>query len=101
MFEMRNVEDLWEHIAYVRGYAPDQFPVEDFLSEDEQMNLDRAFEQLREGVQIAYPEAQFADKRASLHGLLDQSYAQYQAGEIIRAGHLLNDFQDQIFKRDS
>ncbi len=100
MFVMESVDDLWNHIAYVMAYAPDQFPYRDFLADDEQMTLDRAFEQLRQGVEIAYPEAEFADKRAHLNGILDQSYAQYQAGENIKAGHLLNDFQDNIFKQN-
>jgi hypothetical protein len=100
MFVMESVDDLWDHIAYVMAYAPDQFPYRDFIPDDQHMNLDRAFEQLRQGVEIAYPEASFADKRGLLHGILDQSYAQYQAGENIKAGHLLNDFQDNIFKRD-
>lgn len=100
MFAMKSVDDLWDHIAYVLGCAPDSFPVEDFLTDDQQMNLDRAFEQLRQGVEIAYPEASFADKKTKLYGLLDQSYAAYRAGEDVKAGHLLNDFQDNIFKRD-
>lgn len=100
MFVMESVDDLWNHIAYVLAYAPDQFPVEDFLADDEQMTFERAFEQLRQGVEIAYPEPDFADKKALLHSILDQSYAQYQAGKNIKAGHLLNDFQDNIFKAD-
>lgn len=99
MFVVESVDDLWDHIAYVLGCAPDQFPYRDFIADDQQMNLDRAFEQLRQGVEIAYPEASFADKRVLLHSILDQSYAQYQAGENIKAGHLLNDFQGNIFKR--
>lgn len=98
MFVMESVNDLWDHIAYVMAYAPDQFPYRDFLSDDEQMTLERAFEQLRQGVDIAYPEDSFADKRAHLHGILDGCYAQYRAGEDIKAGHLLNEFQDKIFK---
>jgi len=31
--------------------------------------------------------------------MLDESYQAYKAGEEIKAGHLLNDFQDAIFKR--
>jgi hypothetical protein len=100
MFVMETVDDLWNHIAYVLLCAPDDFPVEDFLPDDQQMNLDRAFEQLRQGVEIAYPEDSFADKRAMLNDILDQSYALYQDGGNIRAGHLLNDFQDNIFKRE-
>lgn len=100
MFVMETVDDLWNHIAYVLGCAPDHFPHEDFLAEDQQMNLDRAFEQLRQGVEIAYPEASFAEKRMHLNDILDRSYAAYKAGEEITAGHLLNDFQDNIFKTD-
>lgn len=100
MFLMETMEDLWNHIAYVLGCAPDRFPHEDFLPDNQQMNLERAFEQLRQGVAIAYPEIAFADKRAALNGILDQSYAAYKAGEEVKAGHLLNDFQDGIFKRE-
>ena len=31
MFVMETVDDLWDHIAYVLGYAPDRFPYRDFL----------------------------------------------------------------------
>lgn len=98
MFVMKTVDDLWDHIAYVMGYAPDRFPHEDFLSQDEQMNLDRAFDQLRQGVEIAYPEPSYEAKRALLNGILDRSYAAYKSNDDITAGHLLNEFQDNIFK---
>lgn len=98
MFVMKSVDDLWNHIAYVMAYAPGQFPQEDFLLEDQQMNLDRAFKLLRQGVDIGYPEASFAEKRDHLNGILDRSYAAYRAGEDIAAGHLLNEFQDNIFR---
>ncbi len=98
MFVVKSVDDLWNHIGYVLLCAPDDFPHEDFLADDQQMNLDRAFEQLRQGVEIAYPEAEFTDKRALLHGILGRCFAQYQVGENIKAGHLLNEFQDNIFK---
>jgi hypothetical protein len=95
---MESVDDLWNHIAYVMAYAPTSFPYRDFIPADQQMNLDRAFDQLRTGVNIAYPEASFADKRASLFNLLDQAYAAYKEENEIRAGHILNEFQGGIFK---
>lgn len=98
MFVMESIDDLWNHIAYVLGCAPNDFPIEDFLNDDQQMNLDRAFEQLRQGVDIAYPEDSFAEKRAMLNAILDRSYDAYKSGEDIVAGHLLNEFQDNIFK---
>lgn len=100
MFVMESVDDLWNHIAYVMAYAPDHFPYRNFLADNEQMNLDRAFAQLRQGVEVAYPEAEFADKRVLLYDILDRCYAQYQAGENIKAGHLLNEFQGNIFKAE-
>lgn len=98
MFVMESVEDLWNHIAYVMGYAPDNFPYEDFLDEEQQMNLNRAFDQLRKGIDIAYPEPAYESKRTLLNGILDRSYAAYKSNDEIAAGHLLNEFQDNIFK---
>ena len=98
MFPMKSVNDLWNRIAYVLAYAPNNFPVEDFLRPDQQMNLSRAFESLRQGIEIAYPDISFAKKRQKLHELLDRSYAAYEVGENIRAGHLLNEFEANIFK---
>jgi hypothetical protein len=99
MFVMESVDDLWDHIAYVMGYAPDRFPYRDFLPDDEQLNLDRAFDQLRKGVDVAYPEPSSASKRTLLNGILDRSCAAYKSNDEIAAGHLLNEFQDNIFKR--
>ena len=99
MFVMESVDDLWNHIAYVLAYAPDRFPHWDFLSDEEQMNLDKAFEQLRAGVLLAYPEISFATKRTELNGILDRAYELYRDGEEIAAGHELNNFEDLIFKR--
>jgi hypothetical protein len=100
VFRMKSLDDLWNHIAYVLACAPNDFPAEDFLSPDEQMTLDRAFEQLRDGIGLAYPAGEFTEKRTSLNALLDRSYAAYRRGESVQAGHLLNEFQNSIFKRE-
>ena len=99
MFVMESVDDLWNHIAYVLGYAPNRFPYRDFLAPDEQMTLDRAFEQLHAGVVIAYPEIEFEEKRRELHGILDRSFLAYRNGQEIDGGTLLNEFEGHIFKR--
>jgi len=64
------------------------------------MNLDRAFDQLREGVDVAYLESEYASKRALLNSILDRSYAAYQIDDEIVGAHLLSEFQDNIFKTD-
>lgn len=98
MFGMESIDDLWDHIAYVLGYAPDRFPYRDFLAADEQMTLDRAFQLLHAGVVIAYPEEQFKAKRHELHAILDRSFLAYRSGEEIGGGTLLNEFEARIFK---
>ena len=99
MFVMASMNDLWNHIAYVLVYAPDSFPYRDFLAPDEQMTLDRAFQMLRAGVEIAYPEAQFADKRTELCDILDSSLSAYRKGHDVQGGTLLNAFESRIFKQ--
>lgn len=98
MFEITSIEDLWDQIAYVLLYAPDLFPYEDFLATDEQMTLDRAFQQLHGGVVIAYPENSFDDRRHELHGILDRSFLAYRNGQEAEGATLLNDFEGRIFK---
>ena len=98
MFKMESVNDLWEHLAYVLGYAPNDFPVEDFLQDKDQMNLEKAFKQLRDGVEIAYPENEYAGHRVKLNVILDESYKAYKAGEETKAGRLLISFQNEIFR---
>ena len=98
MFAVETVDDLWNFIAYVLGGAPNYFPKEDYLSDDDQMTLEKSMTLLRRGVEIAYPEAEFSQKRAQLNQLLDKCYLEYKKGDEIKAGHLLNEFQDKIFK---
>ena len=76
-------------------------PPGSLLEPDQQMTLDRAFDLLRQGVQIAYPEPEFATKRSELNAILDCSYSHYRTGDEIAAGHLLNEFESGIFKSDN
>jgi hypothetical protein len=99
MFVMKSVDDLWDHIAHVLAYAPNSFPYEDFLTAEDQMTLDKAFEQLHAGVLIAYPEPEWADRRDELHKLLDRSYIAYRSHDEMLGGTLLNEFEGRIFSR--
>lgn len=98
MFKIKTVDDLYDHIGYVVLRAPNRFPIEDYLAPDEQMTLDKAFSQLRDGVEVAYPDDYHPDKKPLLYALLDQSLAAYRSGEDVKGAHLLQDFQDNIFK---
>jgi len=98
-YRIETVDNLWNHIAYVRGYAPSYFPEEDFLLPDEQMTLDLAFQLLDDGIEIAYPEDSFCEKRMELRNALARSLHAYRLGdEITGATILQDDFEDRIFK---
>ena len=100
MKKLKSIEELYNHIGYVVLCAPDKFPIRDYPKPEEQMNLDRAFEQLRQGVDLAYPADFCPEKKWSLYTLLDQSLTAYKSGDRLRGAHLLQDFQDGIFKRE-
>jgi len=100
MFVVETVDDLWNHIAYVISYAPNRFPYRDYLGPDGQMDLDKAFGQLRAGVTIAYPEDEYSSKREDLEAILRRSHEAYQSGDDIRGIRLLQEFEDGIFKSD-
>jgi hypothetical protein len=100
MFVMETLNDLWDHIAYVMEYAPSDFPVEDYLLPEQQMNLDTAFRQLHQGVEIAYPPPEAADHCARLHALLDRSLGEYRNGDRTVAAGLLAEFESTLFTPD-
>ena len=98
MRRVKSLERLHDFIATVVLCAPNRFPTRDYLPDDEQMNLDRAFEELRHGITFA-PERLGSDTRSRLHAILDESYSAYQRGDDVGGAHLLQDFERTIFGR--
>jgi hypothetical protein len=96
---VRSVDSLYNFIAYVVGYAPDRFPVEDYLPPEGQMTLERAFEELRAGMRFIDPEVANEQKRGQLTQLLDDAYSAYRSGDERTGAHLLQDFEGLIFKK--
>ncbi|HEX5008620.1 MAG TPA: hypothetical protein VFV70_16010 [Hyphomonadaceae bacterium] len=96
-FVMETVSDLWDHIAYVMEYAPTDFPREDYLLPEQQMTLDMAFDQLQQGVAIAFPGASASAQRAQLVALLDRSLGEYRNGNRTEAAGMLAEFESIIF----
>lgn len=95
---VRDLDSLYNFIGYVVLRAPDQFPREDYLRDDEQLTLEKAFEELRTGVQFVQAESPERQISSELQGILDQSLALYRAGERVAAAHRLQDFSFAIFK---
>jgi hypothetical protein len=95
-FSMESVSDLWDHIGYVLEYAP-RFPPEPQLLPDQQMTLDMAFEQLNQGVVIAFPLPDASDLRKKVSALLDLSLAEYRNGNAEAGKSVLLDFEATMF----
>lgn len=99
VYVMQRIEDLWDHIAFVVHYAP-QFPIEPDLLPEQQMTLDMAFEQLHQGVEIAYAKTDNSARKRELHEVLDRALADYRAGDRASAAARLNEFEGVIFTPD-
>lgn len=95
---VRDIDSFHNFIGYVVVRAPDRFPIEDYLPPDQQMNLDRAFDELRRGLDLVEPEVADEEKKRGLSEILDASFAAYIAGDDAKGAHFLQDFEELIFK---
>jgi len=99
MARVTDIDSLYDFIGYVVLSAPDQFPRRDYLPQDGQMTLDRAFAELRSALSLTELDAASEEERQTLLSLLEQSLAAYRKGDALIGAHLLQDFQDLIFTR--
>lgn len=99
MSSVSDIDSLYDFIGYVVLCAPDKFPVRDYLPVDEQMNLEKAFVELRRGLSFVDFEVADEDKRQHLESLLDQAFDAYSKGDDVRGAHLVQDFQDILYSR--
>ncbi|MCB1041574.1 MAG: hypothetical protein KDC35_01450 [Acidobacteria bacterium] len=94
---VRSLVHLQEFISYVIVYAPDAFPEEDYLGPDEQMSLNKAFVEMRRGVEFVRTKISDEAVLAHLEGLLEESLEAYEDGDDVKGAKLLQVFEDQIF----
>lgn len=95
---VKDIDSLYNFLGYVVLRAPNRFPAEDYLPADEQMTLDKAFAELKNGLSFVDPDVVDSEKQRILRSLLEKSYLAYQAGEDIKGAHLLQDLEGLIFK---
>jgi hypothetical protein len=69
--------------------------MEDYLQPHEQMTLDRAFDELRHGIdllQLPAPRVQ------ALQALLDTALQHYRRGDDVQGAHVLHDVEKGVYK---
>ena len=96
---IQDLSSLWDFIGYVVLSAPDNFAEEDYLQPDEQMNLERAFEELRNAINLIKPSKLNDAERTEALSLLEESLNSYRAGDDVKGAHVLQDFQVLIFNK--
>jgi hypothetical protein len=95
---VRDIDSFYNFIGYVVLSAPDRFPREDYLEEEEQMNLERAFDELRHGIELVEKDFPGANAERGLQSLLDRALLSYRSGDEVTGAHLLQDFEQLVFK---
>ena len=77
-----NLGELIDFIALVVLSAPDEFGYRDWLKPEEQLNLDRAFDELRYGLDRAAEEVAQSPAIGTCRAMLEEAYTHYREGRI-------------------
>ena len=76
----QNLGELIDFIATVVLSAPDKFIERDWLKPEEQLNLERAFGELRYGLDCAAKEVGELPAIATARTMLEEAYKHYREG---------------------
>lgn len=77
-----NLDELIDFIALVVLSAPDEFGYRDWLKPEEQLNLERAFDELRYGLNRAAVEVADSAMISTCRAMLEEAYTHYREGRI-------------------
>lgn len=95
MQRVKDANDLLNFLSVVLVSAPDKFRNFDFLADDEQMNLRKAFIELRCG--LGFLSGVDKETLAQLSAALDRSLLAYESGDAIKGAHFLQEFEESAF----
>src|SRR5688572_23867137 len=93
-------EALIDFLSVVIVQAPDEFLREDYLDDSDQLTLDLAFQELRDGMQFVKERIKDKAVVLQLQNCLTASLAAYRAGDDVRGAHLLQDFQRLLIEKN-
>lgn len=94
---IKSIDHFYDFIGYVVLCAPNNFPHRDYHRAEEQMDLERAFSEIKESILLVEADFPGADLDRGLSQLLERSLDSYKQGDEVAGAHLLQDFQDLIF----
>jgi len=92
-----SIQSFKDFLSLVIVHAPDDFPEEDFLKPQEQLDLESAFVELRHGLTLLANPGVSASSAASLASFLDRALVAYRSGDDIAGAHLLQELESQAF----
>ncbi|QJE03747.1 hypothetical protein HH212_27005 (plasmid) [Massilia forsythiae] len=90
---IKNFGGFVDFLSLVIVHAPDDFSKENYLGEDEQLTLESAFNELRNGMKFVKPRVSDDAALEALCGRLEQALVLYRQREDTKAAHLLQDFE--------
>jgi exonuclease VII small subunit len=97
---VKSFEGLLDFLSLVIVHAPDEFPKEDYLSDDEQLTLELAFEELNHGMQFVKQRITDGNVVMQLQSTLDASLAAYREGNDVKGAHLLQGFEKSLLENN-
>jgi hypothetical protein len=89
-------EDIYDFLAHIIVCAPDDFIHADYLSDDQQLNLERAFIELNRGLEFIVQRHKGIDREA-LENQLNSALFAYREGNVVQGAHLLQEFERTVF----
>jgi hypothetical protein len=92
---------LMDFLSLVIVHAPDEFPTEDYLRDDEQLTLDMAFAELRQGMKFVEGRIQNPSVIARLDSLLDESLAAYRDDDDVKGADILHEFESILIENNA
>lgn len=95
---IKNFNGFLDFLSLVIVHAPDGFPKEDYLRDEEQLTLDSAFKELRDGMKFVESKVSSRPALDVLHSQIDQALTLYRQGEDVKGAHLLQDFEQRLLR---
>ena len=93
---IKSLGQFRDAIGFTVLTAPDRFPKIGAFGDDQQENLDVAFERLRTGLVFLPNRLRESALMPQIENLLADSYSAYAAGDRKQGAHLLQELQDIV-----